>query len=140
VSNPFCSEAALIRKAAPGDARALAEVHVDCRCCFVVEHEGVPVGFVMAGPLQGSVPPFTGEVYAIYLRNAHQGRGWGKLMFDRAADWLRANGHEKFLLWVLPGNPTRGFYEARGGVAGPRKTIDVEGSAMEEIAYCWGAS
>jgi hypothetical protein len=41
------------------------------------------------------------------------------------------------MLWVLADNPTRGFYEAMGGVASRQKDIEIGGNTLVEVAYEW---
>src|SRR5690606_41064361 len=56
-----------------------------------------------------------GEVTAIYLRQAHWGRGIGRRLFAAVVDRLREAGFEEAILWVLDTNArARRFYEAAG--------------------------
>ena len=41
------------------------------------------------------------------------------------------------LVWVLADNPSRGFYQALGGVQIRQQTITVGGAELLEIAYGW---
>lgn len=41
------------------------------------------------------------------------------------------------LLWVLEDNPSRGFYEALGGVRIKQETITIGGTELVEVAYGW---
>ncbi|GAA3454738.1 GNAT family N-acetyltransferase [Dactylosporangium matsuzakiense] len=96
---------------------------------LVLEHEtaGV-VGFVAAE---------AGEVQAIYILPAFQGRGGGRRLMSAALDALRAGGDEGATLWVLATNePARRFYEAGGWHPdGTTRTEDFGGEPVEELRY-----
>jgi ribosomal protein S18 acetylase RimI-like enzyme len=78
-----------------------------------------------------------GEIYAIYLLEQHQGKGWGKKLFAEAAKRLKSEGYASMMLWVLADNPTRGFYEAMGGAATKQKKIEIGSDTLLEVAYEW---
>ena len=105
---------------------------------YVVEDEnGEVVGFVATGMAREAGTSTLGEIYAIYLLKEHQGKGMGKLLFLKAAERLSKEGYESMMLWVLADNPTRGFYEAMGGILGDAKDIDIGGDMLHEVAYRW---
>jgi len=64
----------------------------------------------------------------------HQGSGLGKKLFLRAAGKLVRDGMDSIMLWVLADNPTRGFYEALGGMEAGKKEVPVEGKLLTEVA------
>lgn len=76
-----------------------------------------------------------GEVYAIYVAAASQGRGVGRVLMDTALDWLHAGGHDPVAVWVLVGNDRAiGFYERLGFRRdGARQPIDFDGTSVDEI-------
>jgi ribosomal protein S18 acetylase RimI-like enzyme len=80
---------------------------------LVVELDAEVRGFVSGGPSRdGGVG---GEVYAIYVDPASQGRGAGRQLLQAAVDCLTGAGFTEARLWVLAGNhPARGFYESQG--------------------------
>ena len=104
---------------------------------LVCEHEGEVVGFAAVGPEREKHPLYTGELYAIYLLQAFHGRGYGAALFRKAVCSLQTAGHSAMRLWVLEGNPTRGFYEHLGGERHEQKTLILRGATLEEIAYGW---
>src|SRR5439155_1617602 len=53
--------------------------------CFVAEAGGAVVGFAFGGPERAKDPDYRGEVYAIYVLPAFQGRGRGRGRRSRAA-------------------------------------------------------
>ena len=99
------------------------------------------VGFCAVGRNRGapeSLPDYQGELYSIYLMEEAKGRGVGRALFQRGADWLRGNGLVPFVLWVLKGNDAaRGFYERLGGRLVGEQPIDIGGVSYPEVAYAW---
>ena len=77
------------------------------------EADGRLRGFVSGGPSRDEFPG--GEVYAIYVDPACQGRGAGRRLLAGATRLLADAGFADASLWVLSGNhPARGFYESQG--------------------------
>lgn len=107
-------------------------------CCFVAESQDSEiVGFTVGGPSREDSGSFSGEIYAIYLLESEQGKGIGKQLLMRMAQWLLTQGHQSMLIWVLSENPTRKFYEAMGGEATTTKIVEFGGKPLEEISYGW---
>ncbi len=80
---------------------------------LVFEANGHLQGFVSGGPSRDEFPG--GEVYAIYVDPACQGRGAGRRLLAAATRLLADAGFTDASLWVLAGNrPARGFYESQG--------------------------
>jgi len=104
---------------------------------FVDEEDGQVVGFVSVGPERSSDPVYQGEIYAIYLLAAWQGKGRGRALFRRGAGALAAAGNDSLLLWVLHANPARGFYRALGGTFLRSQSITIFGAEVEEDAFGW---
>jgi GNAT superfamily N-acetyltransferase len=104
---------------------------------IVAEDNGVVVGFASCGPERTQNPIYTGELYAIYLFQQHQGRGMGRNLTRAAANCLLEQGHIGILVWVLEQNPAHKFYEALGGQEVERKTIPIGGVNLIAVAYGW---
>ena len=86
---------------------------------YVVVDGGTLVGFA------GSFPPEDGvreqaELWGIYLRASHHGRGLGQALLDASI------GNEAAALWVAEDNPrAQAFYQRNGFVfTGARDTIE----------------
>jgi ribosomal protein S18 acetylase RimI-like enzyme len=143
------SSTGLVRAARPGDAQAIADVHVatwrhayaglmpddvlagldaaqwadrwrgrlaapaEGTFVLVFEQDGRVAGFVSGGPSRDQFPG--GEVYAIYVDPACQGRRAGSRLLTAAARHLAEAHFTNASLWVLAGNhPARRFYESQG--------------------------
>jgi len=98
-------------------------------------------GFGSCGPQRTAAlaaDGFAGEIEAIYLLAADQGRGLGRRLMAAMAQALIAEGQGSAALWVLRDNRrSRGFYEALGGkLVGTR--VEMRGKvAFHEVAYGW---
>jgi GNAT superfamily N-acetyltransferase len=80
----------------------------------VAVDDGRTVGFSYVGPEEEHTAG-VGQLYAIHLDPAAQGRGIGRALMADALATMRGNGWGSAVLWVLDGNAhARRFYE-RGG-------------------------
>lgn len=96
------------------------------------------VGFVNGGPNRDDDPVYKGELYAIYILQAYQGRGIGKILVPPLAKSLLAMGFDNMLLWVFTENaPARRFYESIGGQFVRTHRFEISGVSIEEVAYGW---
>jgi ribosomal protein S18 acetylase RimI-like enzyme len=83
------------------------------RFVLVFEQDGRVRGFVSGGPSREQFPG--GEVYAIYVDPACQGRGAGSRLLTAAARHLAQAHFTDASLWVLADNhAARRFYESQG--------------------------
>ena len=106
---------------------------------FVVEVEGDGiVGFAQGGPERSGNRTYLGELYAIYVLQPFQRRGFGHSLFAAVTERLILNGFPSMLLWVLQDNRSAcRFYEALGGQKVSEKTIEIGGVDLVEVAYGW---
>jgi GNAT superfamily N-acetyltransferase len=74
---------------------------------FVWEEEGGIVGFSAADPRDGSI-------FALFVDPAFEGRGFGRLLFERACAVLRNAGCERMWLTTSPGTRAEKFYLKAG--------------------------
>ncbi|MEN1968659.1 GNAT family N-acetyltransferase [Lentibacillus sp. N15] len=112
----------------------IAQQHV-----FVVENDqGEIVGFSAGGKERtGKYPSYTGELYAIYILQAYQGKGLGKLLVQPVVDVLRNLDCHSMLVLVLKENDATYFYEAIGGKQVDVTEETIAGQAVIEVAYGW---
>ena len=95
------------------------------------------VGFASGGPERQSNAEYDGEIYAIYLLEAHQRRGTGRLLASALASGLLEAGMNSMLVWVLMDSQFRRFYEALGGSFVMEQDIDIGSKTLREVAYGW---
>lgn len=107
---------------------------------FVAEDGGEVVGYALGGPERSKDAEYRGEVYAIYVLPARQGKGLGRALIRESVRELAAGGINSLLIWVLRENAIgRGFYERLGGRAVREKPLEEFPGAQDhvEVGYGW---
>lgn len=104
---------------------------------FVAEVDGQIVGFSGGGKERQYDPEFSGELYALYLLKAHQGKGLGRRLFNAVVEHLVSHGYSNMMLWVLRDNPAVKFYEHMGGVKVREQELELAGEKLPEWGYGW---
>lgn len=106
---------------------------------FVAETDGGEiVGFSNGGrERQGKFAGYDGELYAIYILQAYQGKGIGKQLTKAVVDSLLKKRFHSMLIRVLKDNPAIYFYESIGGEKVGTAELDINGVKLTEIAYGW---
>ena len=105
---------------------------------FVVEDPAAGVvAFVSGGAERGRGRRARAEVYTLYVLPKHQGRRLGTWLVSAACDRLLQQGYESLVIWVLDGNPARGFYESLGGARAAARTVRLSGGSAREVSYEW---
>jgi GNAT superfamily N-acetyltransferase len=109
------------------------------RVVHVAEIGGRIAGFAGGGRARPGAPPgYVGEVYALYVRPAHQRQGIGRRLLNAAATGLVDRGLVPIVIWTLFDNPaSRAFYEALGGTVIGEKRELFDGYELHEVAYGW---
>ncbi|MBB4958042.1 GNAT family N-acetyltransferase [Micromonospora polyrhachis] len=107
----------------------------DTHTMTLAERDGRLVGFTYLGP--NPELPTIGELCAIHLDPAEQGRGVGRVLMVDALEQMRQRGWHRATLWVLADNKhARRFYE-RGGwiVDGAERQGDVGPALTRQLRY-----
>jgi GNAT superfamily N-acetyltransferase len=103
-----------------------------------VTDQGEILGFAVCGPNREADLDFTGELGAIYILKAQQGRGIGTALVREVARHLLSIGRDSMIVWVLAQNPYRRFYERLGGVPVRERTESrLGGPPLPEVGYGW---
>ena len=105
--------------------------------CVAEDGEGRIVGFASGGREREGDPTYRGELYAIYVLAQCQRRGIGSRLTAAVVRRLVEQDIDSMLLWVLAGNPSRGFYENLGARRIREKPAKVGGIEVIEVAYGW---
>ena len=74
---------------------------------WVWEEDGRILGFSAADTRDGTI-------WALFIDPAHEGRGIGQRLFEKACDVLRQSGHCTASLTTQPGSRADRFYQAAG--------------------------
>jgi GNAT superfamily N-acetyltransferase len=104
---------------------------------LLAEDETGVFGFACGGKLREALDSFDAELYAIYLLRERQGQGAGRNLFHALTRALRAAGYSGMVAWVLKENPAVKFYERMGGKQIAKKSIEIGGAQLEEVAFGW---
>jgi ribosomal protein S18 acetylase RimI-like enzyme len=105
---------------------------------YVAEDAGEVVGFASAGRERAGEEGYEGELYAIYVLDAAQRRGFGRELVRASVGGLRELGLADMIIWVLRDNqPARAFYERLGGVYVRSQPITIGPATVEEVSYGW---
>ena len=82
---------------------------------LLLREEGELLGICKYGPVRIEGYPGAGEIYAIYLREAAAGKGYGHALFTRVEEDLLSQGCTGVVLDVLSANDRAiRFYRAHG--------------------------
>jgi len=96
------------------------------------------VGFASGGRERAGEDGYRGELYAIYLLDSFQRRGYGRELLRAVVGGLSEMGLEDMIIWVLRDNrPARDFYERLGGVYVRTQPITIGSVTLEEVSYGW---
>lgn len=95
-------------------------------------------GFVWCRRIAQPEAGFDGEIIAVAVAPAWQGRGLGRRLMAAAAARLAALGAASGYLWVYRDNlAARGFYERLGGRMVDQDVERYEGQELPIVAYAW---
>jgi len=105
----------------------------------VVAEDGAEVvGFASGGRERAGEQGFEGELYAIYVLDAAQRRGFGRELVRAMVEGLRELGLRNMIIWVLRDNgPAREFYQRLGGLYVRGQPITIGSATLEEVSYGW---
>lgn len=82
---------------------------------FVLEAEGVIVGYMNVGLTDDRGYEHCGEIHAIYILKEYKGKGFGRKLIEAGTAELKAMGCDRMVIGCLAGNPSNSFYEHIGG-------------------------
>ena len=97
---------------------------------YMLEEQGVPVGFCSLIPIDGS----TVELHDLFIEPLHIGKGYGKELWDYAVNLARGLGFSKLVLTADPN--AEAFYARQGAVRIGEKASPVHsGRALPIMEY-----
>ncbi len=107
------------------------------RITHVVDGPGV-VGFCTSGPSRGEAGGYRGEVEAIYIHPAEQGRGHGTALIEAAMEWLAGRRLTPVLVWALEANTrAHGFYQSLGAQRLDTRLLRIADALYPEVGFGW---
>ena len=115
---------------------------------WVVEAQDGVVGFAVGNAIDGNI-------WALFVDPAHEGRGIGRALHDEMVGWLATRGLRRLWLTTAPGTRAERFYERAGWkragltaggevrfeleLPGARDCVDQHGGARDRAAPRDGA-
>ena len=102
-----------------------------------VNDVGEIVGFASGGRERAGDREHQGEVYALYVLQAQQRQGMGRILVQTLARRLSEEGFQTLLIWVNAHNPAARFYEALGGLNARTGQREIKGVPYDDIGYGW---
>lgn len=76
---------------------------------WLIEVDGIVVAFAVGN---GD----TGNIWALFVDPAHEGRGYGRRLHDAMVDWLFSLALERLWLCTEPNTRAQRFYESAGWI------------------------
>jgi GNAT superfamily N-acetyltransferase len=105
---------------------------------YVIEDAGRLVGFASGGRERAGEVGYKGELYAIYVLDDFQRRGYGLQLVHAVVDGLKQMSLDDMIIWVLRDNArARQFYEKLGGRYVRAQSITIGSATLEEVSYGW---
>ena len=106
---------------------------------YVAENQdGQIIGFAGGGKQEADgVEGYEGELRVIYILEEYQKQGIGSQLFDAAVKRILEEGMNSMLAWVLAENPSRAFYEKKGGEVIGDRLYEKEGKFYSAVGYGW---
>lgn len=114
----------------------LEQKAVDSQCFLAETDEGEIFAFAECGKERTGKYGIDGELYTIYMLEQYQGNGIGKELFAKVVEFLKDNGFQSLMVWVLKDNHSaKRFYVKLGGELIAEKLLG-DTDILEE-AYVW---
>lgn len=122
--------------------RAIAEAGDSQECIYVAVEDVLQpeqvIGLIMGGPTGLADYAGSGDIYALYVDFAHQGRGIGRKLIQAAARRLRQVGMTGLIIRSLSTNaPANHFYESFGGQFVGECEAEDSGYPITQRIYHW---
>lgn len=105
---------------------------------FVVENEeGQIIGFADTSRRENNLELNSTDLTSLYLLEAYQGKGIGKLLMKTLFEHYKNQGYDKIYVDVLADNNTRYFYEYLDAEFFKNIKIKIGGKILDESTYVW---
>lgn len=82
---------------------------------FLLKHNNKYVGILRVRKTKYENYSQCGELGALYLLDSVKGKGYGKVLFEKAINELKNMGYDKMIIGCLSKNPSNEFYKHMGG-------------------------
>ncbi|WP_082234743.1 GNAT family N-acetyltransferase [Halobacillus massiliensis] len=111
---------------------------VNGQIALVIENEHSElVGFISGGKERTKKYNYDGEIYAVYLLDRYQRKGYGSRLLQRFAEEMHKHEYHSLLVWILTRNPSADFYRKFGAAPVEAEEVTIGQGTYEETAYGW---
>lgn len=105
---------------------------------FLLRVDGEVKGVLRVRKSKFNEYPDYGELGAIYLLDDIKGKGFGKILFEKAKEELINMGYNKMINSCFEGNPSNEFYKHMGGKPVGKEEIKIpNGQVLIENIYIY---
>jgi GNAT superfamily N-acetyltransferase len=115
----------------------LLSTSIEDMVLVVVSAEDRVIGYALTKTAVDICPGYDAEILALQVAQSLQGRGIGTALFLASAAKLKERGCSSVMLWTLLSNPARSWYERLQGQLIDKKSYQVDGRDVVEVAYGW---
>lgn len=98
---------------------------------FVYDEKGVK-GFISGKEHDGK---YDCEIVGLYVNPENQGKGIGKLLFQKMKEEFRTRGKSSLIVWTIDKADNNGFYLKIGGVKRENKTLNYGGKSYTGVGF-----
>ncbi len=103
----------------------------------VEDRAGEIIGFALGGKEREGLKPQSSEIYALYVSEAWQKKGVGRMLVQAAANHLYQLRVLSLVLWTPAAGSANGFYKAMGGDLIVMKVFTIADQDLVFAAYGW---
>ncbi|MBR2677897.1 MAG: GNAT family N-acetyltransferase [Bacilli bacterium] len=118
--------------------KLIRNLNEDRNKAFILRVDEKPVGILRVRKSQFEDYPDYGQLGAIYLLDEVKGKGYGRILFNKAVEVLKDWGYTKMINGCFEGNPSNEFYKRMGGkFVGTTMLTLQNGQELVENLYCY---
>lgn len=102
---------------------------------FILYVDNKPVGMLRVGSSREEKYSECGELRAIYLLEECKGKGFGKILYNKAFEELKKMGYKNVIIACLEENPSNDFYKHMGGKLVDTNIFKLPNQELKENVY-----
>ncbi len=107
---------------------------------YVALNDDKIIGFAIFGKSRDDDFPDYGELYALYVLEAYQRTGIGRMLVAAVKNEFKLKGYKNFIIACLTQNPSCSFYEKIGGEIAAEKLCTIGGKKYMERIFNYDIS
>lgn len=104
---------------------------------YVIEEDEHILGFLHGGKNREIVNEFETEIYALYLLEEAQGKGYGRQLINHFIKYMKSRSYHTMMVWALEKNASIHFYRRLGGQIIKSQQLKIGDEMFTEVALGW---